>query len=228
MSYAPIRITPEAAQSALRRHQGVHCPQGTGLRPQSDQNPATPDYFIFSDGGNTRYAILRELWEETRDERFYRLTCYVKPWPGRLMCLLGHLAENDLQGKLSFIDRAKGIADARVLYEQESDQRLSLRTFSTLLDRDGYRLDSSEIQRMEYSLQYLYPVFPGCLTTEWDDLRPVALFVSTAHWWIRPTVTRPLLIKTSSSPFLTPRPHSLTTRISGHLKLLKMRCSVRW
>lgn len=124
------------------------------------KNPATPDYFIFSDGGNTRYAILRELWEETRDERFYRLTCYVKPWPGRLMCLLGHLAENDLQGKLSFIDRAKGIADARVLYEQESDQRLSLRTFSTLLDRDGYRLDSSEIQRMEYSLQYLYPVFP--------------------------------------------------------------------
>lgn len=134
--------------------------RGLDSVPKVTKNPATPDYFIFSDGGNTRYAILRELWEETRDERFYRLTCYVKPWPGRLMCLLGHLAENDLQGKLSFIDRAKGIADARVLYEQESDQRLSLRTFSTLLDRDGYRLDSSEIQRMEYSLQYLYPVFP--------------------------------------------------------------------
>ncbi len=49
-----------------------------------------PDIYIFSDGGNTRYQILKELWEETGDQRFYRIHVLFKPWPGRLQCVIGH------------------------------------------------------------------------------------------------------------------------------------------
>ena len=35
-------------------------------------------YFIIRNGGNTRLAILSELWQETRDERFFRIHCLFK------------------------------------------------------------------------------------------------------------------------------------------------------
>lgn len=137
--------------------------RGLGSVPKVTKDPANPDFFIFSDGGNTRYAILQELWAETQDERFYRMTCYVKPWPGRLMCLLGHLAENDLHGKLSFIERAKGVVKARVLCEQENGKGLSLRALSERLKADGYAVHPSNIQRMEYTVNHLLPVLPTLL-----------------------------------------------------------------
>lgn len=137
--------------------------RGLDSVPKVTKDPANPAFFIFSDGGNTRYAILQELWAETQDERFYRMTCYVKPWPGRLMCLLGHLAENDLHGKLSFIERAKGVVNARVLCEQENGKGLSLRALSERLKADGYAVHPSNIQRMEYTVNHLLPVLPTLL-----------------------------------------------------------------
>ncbi len=37
------------------------------------------DHYIIRNGGNTRPAILRELWAETRDERFFRIGCLFRP-----------------------------------------------------------------------------------------------------------------------------------------------------
>ncbi|OIX93229.1 hypothetical protein BFS14_19620 [Serratia fonticola] len=137
--------------------------RGLDSVPKVTKDPANPAFFIFSDGGNTRYAILQELWAETQDERFYRIACYVKPWPGRLMCLLGHLAENDLRGNLSFVERAKGVVSARELYEQENGQSLSLRALSERLRADGYAVHPSSIQRMEYTMTHLLPCLPALL-----------------------------------------------------------------
>ena len=73
-------------------------------------HPAGParDHYIIRNGGNTRLAILRELWSETRDERFFRISCLFRPWPerGEIVALTGHLAENELRGGLTFIERA--------------------------------------------------------------------------------------------------------------------------
>lgn len=69
---------------------------------------------IFSDGGNTRYAILRELFAETQDEHFYRFHALFKLWPVRFE----YLAENDVRGDLTFIDKALGIKKARAIREE--------------------------------------------------------------------------------------------------------------
>ena len=60
-------------------------------------------YFIIRNGGNTRLAILGELWQETRDERFFRIHCLFRPWTNEISALLGHLAESDLG--LSLVQR---------------------------------------------------------------------------------------------------------------------------
>src|SRR3546814_13670982 len=85
------------------------------------------DLYIIRNGGNTRLAILRELWSETKEERFFRIACLFRPWParGEIVALTGHLAENELRGGLTFIERALGIEKARAFYEQESGKALS-------------------------------------------------------------------------------------------------------
>ena len=73
--------------------------RGLDTVPKVTRDPdGEPDVYIFSDGGNTRYQILSVLWQETGEDRFFRVHVLFKPWPGRLQCVIGHLAENEVRG----------------------------------------------------------------------------------------------------------------------------------
>ncbi|AKE60079.1 ParB family protein [Citrobacter farmeri] len=146
------------------RQRGLDTPPPITRRPGQD-------WFIIANGGNTRLSILNELWRETHDERFWRIQCLYKPWGGtpeqpvlgELRCLIGHLAENDLHGKLSFIERALGINKARELYQQVEECELSQRELAEHLRNDGYPINQSHISRMEQALEYLLPCIPEVL-----------------------------------------------------------------
>ncbi|ECA1950122.1 hypothetical protein EJH27_01450 [Salmonella enterica subsp. enterica serovar Virchow] len=138
--------------------------RGLDTVPKVTKNPDIPGSpYIFSDGGNTRHAILQELYAETRDERFYRFHVLFKPWPGRLKCLVGHLAENDVRGELTFIDKALGIRKARSIHEEILGRSVTLRELSELLQLEGYPIHNSLISRMEHTVDYLYPYIPRLL-----------------------------------------------------------------
>ncbi|PVZ78015.1 hypothetical protein C9426_35290 [Serratia sp. S1B] len=138
--------------------------RGLDSVPKVTKDPESMgDVYIFSDGGNTRYTILLELWEETQDERFRRIQCIFKPWPGRLQCVIGHLAENDVRGDLSFIEKSFGIAKARSIYEDQLGRGVSQRELAELLKTEGYPIHYSSISRMEYVIKHLYPYLPGLL-----------------------------------------------------------------
>lgn len=136
--------------------------RGLDTVPKVTRNPdSAEDVYIFSDGGNTRYTILMELWEETKDERFRRIQCIFKPWPGRLKCVIGHLAENDVRGDLLFIEKALGIAKAKSIYEEQIKKSISQRELELFLRTEGYPVSQSSISRMEFTLEYLYPHMPN-------------------------------------------------------------------
>jgi ParB family protein of integrating conjugative element (PFGI_1 class) len=138
--------------------------RGLDTVPKVTRDPERPELgYFFSDGGNTRYAILSELWQETGEDRFYRFSCVFKPWPGRLSCVIGHLAENEVRGDLTFIEKAFGIKQARQLFEEQLGKTVSLRELSTLLGESGYPVHNSNISRMEDTIQYLYPYIPRLL-----------------------------------------------------------------
>ncbi|MET5489514.1 ParB family protein [Klebsiella variicola] len=137
--------------------------RGLDSIPKVTRDPDGEDVYIFSDGGNTRYQILCELWQETGDERFYRVHTIFKPWPGRLKCLVGHLAENEVRGDLNYIEKAFGVHKARVIYEEQLGRGVTLRELSDLLGKEGYPIDNSSVSRMEDTLNYLYPHMPRLL-----------------------------------------------------------------
>ncbi|HCI9483998.1 ParB family protein [Raoultella ornithinolytica] len=137
---------------------------GLNASPKVTRDPdGDPNKYIFSDGGNTRHQILTELYQETGEERFFRLHVLVIPWPGRLKCLIGHLAENEVRGDLSFIEKAWGVHEARVIYEEQLGKTVSMRELSKLLTDEGLPIDASRISRMESALTHLYPWMPDLL-----------------------------------------------------------------
>ena len=125
----PYELDPRLTRNPLYddikasiRERGLDAPPPITRRPGAD-------HYIIRNGGNTRLAILRELWSETRDERFFRIACQFRPWPerGEIVSLTGHLAENELHGGLSFIERALGVQKARELYVGVLLTKLSLK-----------------------------------------------------------------------------------------------------
>ncbi|MBH3366520.1 ParB family protein [Pseudomonas carnis] len=119
-------------------------------------------YFIIRNGGNTRLAILGELWQETREERFFRIHCLFRPWTDELTALLGHLAESDLHGQLTFIERALAVAKLKTMLEPEGAV-LSQRELARRLAAGGYPISQSHISRMLDTLEHLLPAIPQTL-----------------------------------------------------------------
>ncbi|WP_186207422.1 ParB family protein [Burkholderia gladioli] len=138
--------------------------RGLDAPPAITRRPGEPHYII-RNGGNTRLAILRELWSDTKEERFFRIPCLFRPWStrGEIVALTGHLAENELHGGLSFIERALGVEKARELYEQEDRQPLSQSALSRRLTADGYPVAQPHISRMQEAVRYLLPAIPHLL-----------------------------------------------------------------
>lgn len=118
--------------------------------------------FIIRNGGNTRLAILGELWQETRDERFFRIHCLFKPWTDEISTLLGHLAESDLHGQLTFIERALAVAKLKAMIEQEGPA-LPQRELASRLAAGGYPISQAHLSRMFGTLEHLLPAIPQVL-----------------------------------------------------------------
>jgi ParB family protein of integrating conjugative element (PFGI_1 class) len=140
------------------RERGLDAPPAITRRPGDE-------HFIIRNGGNTRLAILRELWAETKEERFFRIACLFRPWPerGEIVALTGHLAENELRGGLTFIERALGVEKAREFYEHECGEALSQSELARRLKADGFPIPQSHISRMHDSVHYLLPAIPNLL-----------------------------------------------------------------
>lgn len=141
------------------RQRGLDTPPPVTRKPGEDK-------FRIRNGGNTRLAILNELYRETGDEKYFRFHCLFRPWDemrGEIISLTGHLAENDLQGQLKFIERAIGVDKAKTLYEAELGEPISQRELARRLATDGYPVSQPHISRMQDALRYLLPAVPGLL-----------------------------------------------------------------
>ncbi|POY43217.1 hypothetical protein C3Z13_00620 [Avibacterium endocarditidis] len=81
----------------------------------------------------------------------------------KLNILIGHLAENDIRGELSFIEKALGIREVKALYEEKYKEYFSHRKLSEKLGENGYPISHQILARMEQCLTYLYPHIPNIL-----------------------------------------------------------------
>ncbi|PSS58894.1 ParB family protein [Pseudomonas sp. BBP2017] len=158
----PYELNPRLVRNPLYNELKASIRErGLDQPPAITRRPDEP-HFIIRNGGNTRLSILGELWQETREERFFRIHCLFRPWQSESHALLGHLAESDLHGQLTFIERALAVARLKDMY-QEPDKSLSQRELSTRLSEGGYPISQPHISRMFDALEHLLPAIPQML-----------------------------------------------------------------
>ena len=139
------------------RNNGLDQPLVITKRPQAT------DYIVHA-GGNTRLLILKELFTETGDEQFSRVSCMFRPWNRESDVLLAHLRENDLRGGLTFIDKAQAVLDARRLFAEDLGlKEVSLRRLEIELGKVGYRIANSVLSQMAYAVETLLALIPQAL-----------------------------------------------------------------
>jgi ParB family protein of integrating conjugative element (PFGI_1 class) len=103
--------------------------RATGIRtPLTVTRRPGEIHFIVEAGGNTRLLAIQQLWAETRDYRFEKLTVVFRPWRSESQVLTSHLVENELRGEMTFWDKANGVLTLKARLEAEkgcTDQQLA-------------------------------------------------------------------------------------------------------
>lgn len=122
------------------------------------QNPSDP--YMIKDGGNTRLQILRELWEETGDDKYYRLELMFHPWTNDLDVLVGHMIENEMRGSMIFIERAIAARRIKEKLEAEDGKKLSINALAQRITTMGWSMNQSNLNQMLYAEDTLLPVIP--------------------------------------------------------------------
>lgn len=138
------------------RNRGLdHSPNVTRQQPT--------DKYMIKDGGNTRLQILRELWEETGDEKFYRLDLMFHPWTSDLDVLIGHMIENEMRGGMIFIERAIAARKIKNQIKGEEGKELSIRELAKRITEMGWSMDQANLGQMLYAEELLLSVIPKAL-----------------------------------------------------------------
>jgi ParB family protein of integrating conjugative element (PFGI_1 class) len=132
-------------------------------------------FFVVEAGGNTRLRALKELWAETRDPRYGRLTVLFRPWRGDAQVLSAHLVENEQRGDMSFWDKACGVAALKARLEAERGSTLTLRALEDALHGIGLSITTATLGLYLFAterLRTLGEAFPDLSGLDVKTLQP--------------------------------------------------------
>ena len=160
-----VRLVPNPKYDELHLAISTQGPEAAGVLPIT-RRPGE-DLFMIARGGNTRLEIIQKLFTESGDSRFKSVQCLFYPWPGEAKVLADHIAENENRGETTFIEKALALKTLWRKMEQEAGESISLREFVRRLNdpefRIGLSVSRTQMQRLEYTADFLYPLIPEVL-----------------------------------------------------------------
>ena len=148
--------------------------RSTGIRnPLTVTRRPGEEHFIVEAGGNTRLLAIQQLWAETRDPRFEKLTVLFRPWRSEGHVLVAHLIENEQRGELTFWDKANGVIALKASFEEEKGRTLSLRELEDELHAAGFPINRSTLAHYLYATARLATVGNAIPTLSGLDVKTI-------------------------------------------------------
>jgi ParB family protein of integrating conjugative element (PFGI_1 class) len=150
--------------------------RSTGIRnPLTVTRRPGNQHFIVEAGGNTRLLAVQQLWAETRDPRFEKLTVLFRPWQSEGHVLVAHLIENEQRGEMTFWDKANGVVALKARFEEEKGRTLSLRQLEDELKAAGFPVNTATLAHYLYAtarLRILGDAIPALSGLDVKTLQP--------------------------------------------------------
>jgi ParB family protein of integrating conjugative element (PFGI_1 class) len=128
-------------------------------RPGEEHLP----YLLYA-GGNTRWRILKDLYEETQDEAFFYVDCLFRPFTSEFDLMVAHVGENENRGDLLWCDKARYVNQLRDQLEADAGKSLSQQELSNAITEHGWSISQETISRLEYTYDVLLPALPNALS----------------------------------------------------------------
>jgi ParB family protein of integrating conjugative element (PFGI_1 class) len=132
------------------------------IRSSGIRNPLTvtrrpgEEHFIVEAGGNTRLLAIQQLWAETGDPRFRKLTALFRPWRSESHVLTAHLIENEQRGEMTFWDKASGGVALKARLEAEKGRTLSLRQLEEEMKGLGLSVNTATLAHYLFATERLH------------------------------------------------------------------------
>lgn len=121
------------------------------------KRPGSSQYMLYM-GGNTRLAIIKELWEETGDARFEYLDVSYKAWKSESDTLAAHLIENEARADTLFWEKATGIINLREQLQEESGKVITSRNLEDHTKSLGLQVRHSLVITYDFAVENLAPL----------------------------------------------------------------------
>lgn len=135
-----------------------------GLQNPPNVTRADPSHpYMIRDGGNTRLEILRELWEETQDRRFFEFKCMFHPYSDDIDILIKHCIENEMRGKMLLIERGLAALSVKNSLESKGAIKLSASALAWELKARGWSVDDKALGLALYAAEVLIGSVPAAL-----------------------------------------------------------------
>lgn len=135
-----------------------------GLQNPPNVTRADPSHpYMIRDGGNTRLEILRELWEETQDRRFFEFKCMFHPYSDDMDILIKHCIENEMRGGMLLIERGLAALKIKEAIEQKTGEQLSAFALARELNSKGWTVNNVSLGFALYAAESLIGVVPMAL-----------------------------------------------------------------
>ena len=126
------------------------------------RRPGEAGYTLY-DGGNTRLRALKQLWQETHDEKFFYQRCHFVPYVSDADILLHHMVENEVHGEMTLLDKSLAVWRLKSLYEQAQGKSLSVRELAELLAQQGWAIKHKTVSIFVFTAQHLADRLPQAL-----------------------------------------------------------------
>ncbi|MCC7065133.1 MAG: ParB N-terminal domain-containing protein [Planctomycetes bacterium] len=136
------------------RTSGIRSPLTVTRRPGEK-------HFIVEAGGNTRLEAIRQLWAETGDVRFRRMTVLFRPWVSETHVLAAHLSENEQRGGMTFWDKACGVMRLEAYLEEQRGHVLSVRELDEAIRALGLPVNIATLAHYRFATDRLQTLGEG-------------------------------------------------------------------
>lgn len=136
------------------RTSGIRSPLTVTRRPGEK-------HFVLEAGGNTRLEAIRQLWAETGDVRFRRMTVLFRPWVSETHVLAAHLSENEQRGGMTFWDKACGVMRLEAYLEEQRGHVLSVRELEEAIRALGLPMNTATLAHYRFATDRLQTLGEG-------------------------------------------------------------------
>ena len=136
------------------RTSGIRSPLTVTRRPGEK-------HFIVEAGGNTRLEAIRQLWAETGDVRFRRMTVLFRPWVSETHVLAAHLSENEQRGGMTFWDKACGVVRLEAHLQEQRGHALTVRELDEAIRALGLPVNIATLAHYRFATDRLRTLGEG-------------------------------------------------------------------